>query len=282
MAEWTDPEIRTLIDERRTRNDEFHNLVRNRERFWGSIASKINQKNGSSFNGHQCKEKFSNLVRDYNAMCNFMSGKSKARSQTGARYFDEFRTHFWERPKDEFDRVRNINTFNRRRSRGSGNITSSPSTREVERELRSSERRLSRSPSISRSQSPTIGRRSRRQSPPIKQRRFSTILPVSSLTTNDEMDISDTEQLDSHRRTSLHDELHVSSLSFRPPPSYDIATGNTQESSNVGEIKKSVAYRLINSAKVIQRTWRAFKLRPETWAKRVWNMVRNNGTPDRK
>jgi len=39
-------------------------------------------------------------------MCDFMSGKSKARSRTGARYFDEFRTHFWERPEDEFDRVR--------------------------------------------------------------------------------------------------------------------------------------------------------------------------------
>ncbi|CAG8739287.1 6136_t:CDS:2, partial [Rhizophagus irregularis] len=34
MAEWTDPEIRTLIDKRRTRNDEFHNLGRNRKRFW--------------------------------------------------------------------------------------------------------------------------------------------------------------------------------------------------------------------------------------------------------
>ena len=35
------------------------------------------------------------------------------------------------------------------------------------------------------------------------------------------------------------------------------------------EIKKSVAYRLINSAKVIQRAWRTYKSRPETWAKRV-------------
>jgi len=97
-------------------------------------------------------------------MCDFMSGKSKARSRTGARYFDEFRTHFWERPEDEFDRVRSINTFNQRRSRGSGNIMPVPSTREVERELRSSERWLSRSPSISRSQSPPI---SRKQSPSV-------------------------------------------------------------------------------------------------------------------
>src|SRR3954447_9242736 len=48
------------------------------------------------------------------------------------------------------------------------------------------------------------------------------------------------------------------------------------------EIKESVAYRLINSAKTIQRAWRTYKLRPETWAKRVWNVVRNDGTPDKK
>ncbi len=166
-------------------------------------------------------------------MCDFMSGKSKARSRTGARYFDEFRTHFWERAEDEFDRVRGINTFNKRRNRGSGNITPAPSTREVERELRSSERRLSRSPSISRSQSPPISRRQspsvgRRQSLPVRQRRFSTIPPVSSLTTNDEMNIFDTKQLVSQRRTSTYEEL---SLSLHPPLSYDIATA--QELSNV-------------------------------------------------
>uniref|UniRef100_U9T8I3 Uncharacterized protein n=1 Tax=Rhizophagus irregularis (strain DAOM 181602 / DAOM 197198 / MUCL 43194) TaxID=747089 RepID=U9T8I3_RHIID len=80
-----------------------------------------------------------------------------------------------------------------------------PSTREVERELKSSKRRLSRSSSISR-----------------------TIPPISSLTTNDEMDISDTEQLVGQRRTSTHEEL---SLSLYLPPFYDIATA--QESSNV-------------------------------------------------
>ncbi|POG58866.1 hypothetical protein GLOIN_2v1727115 [Rhizophagus irregularis DAOM 181602=DAOM 197198] len=72
MAEWTHAEIRTLIDERRTRNDEFHNLGRNRERFWGTIASKINQENGISFSGHQCKEKFSNLVWDYNVSYHYI------------------------------------------------------------------------------------------------------------------------------------------------------------------------------------------------------------------
>ncbi|RGB22003.1 hypothetical protein C1646_776840 [Rhizophagus diaphanus] len=103
----------------------------------------------------------------------------------------------------EFDRVRRINTFNQKRSRGSGYITPIPSTRDVKHELRSSERQLS-------------------------QKRRSELPPVSSLTTNDEMDISDIEQLVGQRRTSTHKEL---SLSLYPPPSYDIATA--QESSNV-------------------------------------------------
>ncbi|CAG8857294.1 19185_t:CDS:1, partial [Gigaspora margarita] len=38
------------------------------------------------------------------------------------------------------------------------------------------------------------------------------------------------------------------------------------------EGREGIVNRLINNAKVIQRAWRAFKLRPETWAKRVWNM----------
>ncbi|PKC55327.1 hypothetical protein RhiirA1_503824 [Rhizophagus irregularis] len=178
MAEWADTQIRTLIDERRTRNDEFHNLGRNRKIFWNSIADKINQENRTSLNGYQCKEKFSNLVRDYNAMCDFISGRKSSRSRLGVQYFDEFCIHFWERPEDEFDRVRSINTFNRRRSRESGNIMPVPSTREVECELRSSERRLSqspsisRSPSVSRSQSPPI---SRRQSPSVGRRRSLSI-----------------------------------------------------------------------------------------------------------
>ena len=32
------------------------------------------------------------------------------------------------------------------------------------------------------------------------------------------------------------------------------------------ELWKNTAYHIFNSAKVIQQTWRAFKLRPETWA----------------
>ena len=48
------------------------------------------------------------------------------------------------------------------------------------------------------------------------------------------------------------------------------------------EGRKKIVNHLIDSAKVLQRVWRAFKLRPETWMKRVWNNVRNDGTPDDK
>ncbi|CAG8539418.1 13673_t:CDS:2 [Cetraspora pellucida] len=48
------------------------------------------------------------------------------------------------------------------------------------------------------------------------------------------------------------------------------------------EGRKRIVNRLINNAKVIQQAWRAFKLRPKTWAKLVWNIVRNDGTSDKK
>ncbi|CAJ0845739.1 14614_t:CDS:2, partial [Entrophospora sp. SA101] len=34
------------------------------------------------------------------------------RTRTGAQYYNEFLTHFWERPEDEFDRIRNRNISN--------------------------------------------------------------------------------------------------------------------------------------------------------------------------
>src|SRR6266540_3354700 len=89
-------------------------------------------------------------------MCEYMAGSRKARrNRMGAQYFDEFRTHFWERSEDEFDRIRNINTSNRRR-----NMIPAPSIVEVERVLsiRPSVRRTDRSSSV-------ISRRSQRQSP---------------------------------------------------------------------------------------------------------------------
>ena len=80
-------------------------------------------------------------------MCEYMNGSLTARrSRTGARYFDEFRTHFWEKPEDAFDRIRNMSISNSRRGRGI--VSPAPSIEVVEQVLgqRTSSRR-SRRPS---------------------------------------------------------------------------------------------------------------------------------------
>jgi hypothetical protein len=48
------------------------------------------------------------------------------------------------------------------------------------------------------------------------------------------------------------------------------------------EIVKKIVVRITNSAIAIQRAWRSYKLGPETMVQRVWNIVKNDGTPDRK
>ena len=48
-------------------------------------------------------------------------------------------------------------------------------------------------------------------------------------------------------------------------------------------IAKQYNYQFKNFyATVIQRAYRNYKKRPESSAKRVWEAVRNDGTPDRK
>lgn len=63
---WNEGEIKILIDERRSRNEEYW-LTPGRDRvsFWTSIAAKINIEYQSSYTAKQCSEKFQNLVRDY-------------------------------------------------------------------------------------------------------------------------------------------------------------------------------------------------------------------------
>jgi hypothetical protein len=76
-----------------------------------------------------------------------MNGSRTARrSRTEVRYFDEFRTHFWEKPEDAFDRIRNMSISNRRRGRGI--VSPAPSIEVVEQVLGqriSSQRSRSRS-----------------------------------------------------------------------------------------------------------------------------------------
>ncbi|KAF0529169.1 gag-pol fusion protein [Gigaspora margarita] len=82
------------------RNVEYHDITGiSREGFWSSVANKINGQFNTTYTGYQCKEKFHSLIKDYNSMCQYMVGSSSGkRSRTGERYFEEFRTCFWERP----------------------------------------------------------------------------------------------------------------------------------------------------------------------------------------
>ncbi|CAJ0754102.1 333_t:CDS:2 [Entrophospora sp. SA101] len=98
MIDWTDAQTRILINERKNRNVEYHNLGRDRLPFWESIAIKINEEHNTHFDGYQCKKKFTNLIRDYNLMCDFLDGAEKGRrTRNGTLYYNEFQTHFWER-----------------------------------------------------------------------------------------------------------------------------------------------------------------------------------------
>ena len=134
-------------------------------------------------------------------MCEYMNGSRTARrSRTGARYFDEFRTHFWEKPEDAFDRIRNMSISNRRRGRGI--VSPAPSIEMVEQVLgqRTSSRR-SRSRSNQRN-------RTRSESP-------SRPSPAPPLPRNEDGDTENPE----------NDGTNTATSSIQPP-SYETSTGN--------------------------------------------------------
>lgn len=66
QVEWSD-ETATLIEQRRTRNFEYHYQIpgRSRKTFWNSVAEKVNEKCGCSYSGKQCQTKFNGLVTSY-------------------------------------------------------------------------------------------------------------------------------------------------------------------------------------------------------------------------
>src|ERR1043165_4075199 len=138
-------------------------------------------------------------------MCEYMNGSRTARrSRAGARYFDEFRSHFWERPEDPFDRIRNMNISNRRRSRRS--TSPAPPIEEVERLLGQRSSSQSNQRSRTRSESPACNPS---QAP--------------SLPRNED---GDTRNLTGGRNNTVTSPIQ--------PPSYEASTGN-QQSSNSAE-----------------------------------------------
>ncbi|CAH1769788.1 12699_t:CDS:2, partial [Entrophospora sp. SA101] len=99
---WTNEQLKLLINERKIRNAEYHDIVgSSRVDFWNSIANKINVQFRTTYTGHQCKDKFRSLVNSHNSLCWYMAGNRVGRrSRFAEKYFDEFRSRFWERPEE--------------------------------------------------------------------------------------------------------------------------------------------------------------------------------------
>ena len=144
------------------------------------------------------------------AMCEYMNGSRTARrSRAGARYFDEFRCHFWERPEDPFDRICNMNISNRRRSRRGS--SPAPSIEEVERALsQSSSSRWSR-----RSRS---NQRSRTRSESLSHLSLAPHLPCNE---------------DGDTGNPVEEGNNTATSSVQPPSYNELATNNQQSSSSV-------------------------------------------------
>ncbi|RHZ47160.1 hypothetical protein Glove_590g28 [Diversispora epigaea] len=90
----TDDQLRLLTDERKSKNTEYHDIPgSSRVDFWNNISNTINERFRTSYTGYQCKNRFQNLVRDYNLMCQYIAGsKPGKRSRAGGRYFEEFKS----------------------------------------------------------------------------------------------------------------------------------------------------------------------------------------------
>ena len=65
IIEWSEQEIRALIDERKRRNNDYYRTFsRSKVQFWNEVAVKIKENTESDFTGIQCREKFKNLIKD--------------------------------------------------------------------------------------------------------------------------------------------------------------------------------------------------------------------------
>ncbi|CAG8621730.1 9664_t:CDS:2, partial [Diversispora eburnea] len=91
------------------------NNTSSRVNFWNTIANIINERFGGTYTGQQCSNRFKNLIRDHTLTEQYIAGsRTGKRSRTGEQYFEEFRSHFWERPETPFDILHNENSSVRR------------------------------------------------------------------------------------------------------------------------------------------------------------------------
>nr|CAG8444765.1 12202_t:CDS:2 [Entrophospora candida] len=92
----------------------------------------MNEQLHTTYTGHQCKDKFRNLVNSHNSLCRYMAGnRTGRRSRFSEKYFGEFHSRFWERPEMQFDQIHNANASARRREESRRSCTPPPSYEEV-------------------------------------------------------------------------------------------------------------------------------------------------------
>ena len=67
-TEWSDAQLRLLINERKQKNAEYHATPNKKKQdFWDDVASKLNeQENTNFFLGKDCHNKFLNLTKAFN------------------------------------------------------------------------------------------------------------------------------------------------------------------------------------------------------------------------
>ena len=65
--EWSDAQLRILVDERKQRNAEYHATPNKKKRlFWEDIANKINEQERTNyFIGDDCHKKFLHLTKAF-------------------------------------------------------------------------------------------------------------------------------------------------------------------------------------------------------------------------
>ena len=63
--EWSESEIRALIDIRKKRNEDYYRIFgRSKVQFWNEVAEKIYEVLEFKFTGIQYREKFKHIVRE--------------------------------------------------------------------------------------------------------------------------------------------------------------------------------------------------------------------------
>ncbi len=67
-TEWSDTQLRLLINEHKQRNFKYHATSNKKKRaFWNDVANKLNeQENTNYFLGEDCHKKFLNLTKAFN------------------------------------------------------------------------------------------------------------------------------------------------------------------------------------------------------------------------